>query len=40
MTIKKMREYYRRGLWSAAMVDKLYAVGKISQAEYEYIKGE
>ena len=34
MDIAKMKKYYQRGLWKKAMVDKLLAVGKITEDEY------
>ena len=40
MDITKMKEYYQSGLWKKAMVDKLLAVGKITEDEYKEIIGE
>lgn len=40
MDIAKMKKYYQRGLWKKAMVDKLLAVGKITEDEYKEIIGE
>lgn len=40
MSVEKMKEYYDKGLWSKAMVDKLHALGKISDEDYAYILGE
>lgn len=40
MTVEKMKEYYDKGLWSKAMVDRLHALGKIDDAGYAYILGE
>lgn len=40
MDKEKMRYYYQTGLWKKAMVDKLHALGKISDEDYGYILKE
>lgn len=40
MSVEKMKEYYAKGLWSKAMVDRLHDVGKINDEDYSYIVGE
>ena len=40
MTKENMRNYYQSGLWTKAMVDRLHALGKISDEDYEYILKE
>ena len=40
MNIAKMKEYYNKGLWEKAMVEKLVSLGKISEEEYKEITGE
>jgi hypothetical protein len=40
MSVAKMKEYYVKGLWTKAMVDRLYKLGKISEEEYKEIVGD
>lgn len=40
MTKEKMHNYYQSRLWTKAMVDRLHALGKISDEDYEYILAE
>lgn len=40
MDIAKMKEYYKKGLWKKAMVEKLVSLGKITEEEYNEITGE
>ena len=40
MTKEKMRMYYQRKMWTKEMVDRLHALGKISDEDYEYILKE
>lgn len=36
---EKIKEYYERGMWNKARVDKALELGKITKAEYEEIMG-
>ena len=40
MDIAKMKEYYKKGLWKKAMVEKLVSLCKITEEEYSEITGE
>ena len=40
MDITKMKEYYKKGLWEKALVEKLVSLGKISEEEHKEITGE
>ena len=40
MDREKMKDYYDKGLWKKAMVDRLYELGKISDEDYAYILGK
>ena len=40
MDIAKMKMYYQKGLWTKAMVDRLWQMGKITEDEYKEIVGD
>ena len=40
MDIAKMKEYYKKGLWKKAMVEKLVSLVKITEDEYSESTGE
>ena len=38
--VEQVKRFYDRGVYKKTQIDAMFAAGKITQAEYEYILGE